>query len=326
MSETIRIVDLDVFHLTYDEPNKEENWAQISRVAPWAERIDGVKGFDNAHKACANASETERFITIDGDNQVDPKFFDLVLELPTRFEGSVLSWAGYNAVNGLCYGNGGVKCWTRDFVLGMNTHENANEKDETVDFCWDDKYIQMDGSYSTTYINTTPYQAFRAGFREGVKLCLNRGRRVDPSEFKNVIWEGNQDRLSIWISIGSDVENGLWAMYGTALGAHSMTDPEFDHDQISDFDWFDSMWEKTKDRIDGLAGLSSHDIEFPGDAVFTDPTDIDAVLYGEITNLCSHLRADLGLIAQPMDPDASEFFRNVYHNPHRSTLDFEVHE
>ena len=31
----------------------------------------GVKGFDSAHKACAKASKTDRFITIDGDNIVN---------------------------------------------------------------------------------------------------------------------------------------------------------------------------------------------------------------------------------------------------------------
>ena len=40
-----------------------------ARIVPWAKRVHGVEGSDAAHKACANLSETDRFITVDGDNR-----------------------------------------------------------------------------------------------------------------------------------------------------------------------------------------------------------------------------------------------------------------
>ena len=58
----IDIADLDVIYLTYDEPNREENWIKIQNMVPWATRVDGVKGSDAAHKAAASASSTDRFI------------------------------------------------------------------------------------------------------------------------------------------------------------------------------------------------------------------------------------------------------------------------
>ena len=36
---------------------------------------------DAAHKAAADASDTDRFVLIDGDNIPDPEFFNLQLEL-----------------------------------------------------------------------------------------------------------------------------------------------------------------------------------------------------------------------------------------------------
>ena len=57
--------DFDVFYISFDEPKCEENWADLLNKAPWAKRVHGVKGFDAAHKACAEKSETDRFITID---------------------------------------------------------------------------------------------------------------------------------------------------------------------------------------------------------------------------------------------------------------------
>ena len=71
--------------------------------------------------------------------------------------------------NGLVYGNGGIKCWPVQLVLDMKTHENAEDETKKVDFCWDLNYIQMNNIYSRVFNSGSPFQAFRAGYREGVK-------------------------------------------------------------------------------------------------------------------------------------------------------------
>jgi hypothetical protein len=78
---TVDIADLDTVYLSYDEPNKEEHWIKIKNMVPWAKRVDGVKGSDAAHKAAAEASDTDSFVLIDGDNIPDPAFFNLQLTL-----------------------------------------------------------------------------------------------------------------------------------------------------------------------------------------------------------------------------------------------------
>ena len=50
MANRYRISDLDFVYISYMEPNKEENWADLKNKVPWAKRVDGVKGFDSAHK------------------------------------------------------------------------------------------------------------------------------------------------------------------------------------------------------------------------------------------------------------------------------------
>ena len=80
----VDIADLDCIYLTYDEPQKEEFWVKIKNMVPWAKRVDGVKGSDAAHKAAAAASDTDRFILIDGDNLPDPSFFNQTLVLPNE--------------------------------------------------------------------------------------------------------------------------------------------------------------------------------------------------------------------------------------------------
>jgi hypothetical protein len=77
--KSIDIADLDCIYLTYDEPQREEFWVRIKNMIPWAQRVDGVKGSDAAHKVAAAASTTERFVLIDGDNIPSEQFFNLTL-------------------------------------------------------------------------------------------------------------------------------------------------------------------------------------------------------------------------------------------------------
>ena len=141
----IDIADLDTIYLSYDEPKKEEHWIKIKNMVPWAKRVDGVKGSDAAHKAAADLCETDRFISVDADNIVDPSFFDMELDFDhPKLQGKAISWAAQNIVNGLEYGNGGLKCWPKQYVLDMRTHENADTEDKRnqVDFCWEDSYAR----------------------------------------------------------------------------------------------------------------------------------------------------------------------------------------
>lgn len=240
----IDIADLDVIFLTYDEPKKEEFWVKIQNMVPWAKRVDGVKGSDSAHKAAAAASDTDRFILIDGDNIPDPEFFNLQLRLQDWQEDCVFRWKARNHINGLCYGNGGLSMWTKSFVNNMKTHENSNGADETkVEFCFDPKYIALHNTYSTTYPNQSPFQAFRAGFREGVKMCLDRGSKPSLQDFEKKVHSRNLDNLCIWMTIGADVENGVDAMFGAMHGTYLTMLTDWDYTNVHDFDKIKEIWE-----------------------------------------------------------------------------------
>ena len=242
-AQIIDIADLDCVFLTYDEPKKEEFWIKIQNMVPWAKRVDGVKGSDAAHKAAAAASDTDRFVLIDGDNIPDPEFFNLQLRMDERNHDHVLRWKARNVINGLRYGNGGVSCWTREFVFNMRTHEASLGDEETaVEFCFNPKYTAMHNCYSTTYPNGSAKQAWRAGFREGVKMCLDRGHKPSLQEFEEGVNKRNYDNLCIWHSVGADVENGHWAMYGARLGTYMIMLEGWDHHQVQDFDMLEKLW------------------------------------------------------------------------------------
>jgi hypothetical protein len=145
------------------------------------------------------------------------------------------------------YGNGGLSSWTKSFVNAMQTHENTDGRDESqVEFCFEPLYWAMHDCFSTTYPNGSPFHAWRAGFREGVKMCLQRGRRPTVDEFKTQVLR-NLDNLTIWHNIGADVEHGEWAMAGARQGTYMTMLTNWDHTQVQDFDALAELWETVKD-------------------------------------------------------------------------------
>ena len=244
----IDVAELDCIYLSYDEPNKEEHWVKIKNMVPWARRVDGVKGSDAAHKAAAAASTTERFILIDGDNLPDPLFFNQTLTFVTpEWEKAVFRWRAKNNINGLMYGNGGLSSWTREFVNNMRTHEATDGRTETeVEFCFDPMYWSMYDCYSTTYPDGSPFQAWRAGFREGVKMCLNKGAKPTVAEFRDRVHQRNLDHLTIWHNVGMDVENGVWSIAGARQGTYMTMLTNWDYREVQDFDALIAVWDTVK--------------------------------------------------------------------------------
>jgi hypothetical protein len=299
MSNKFRVLDYDIIYLSYDEPNAEENYADLCKKIPWAKRVHGVKGSDAAHKACANLSETDRFITVDGDNIINAEFLtkEFDFEAHKDLEKCVISWTARNNINGLMYGNGGIKCWPKEYVLNMRTHENADPDNPhaQVDFCWDIEYIQMNSCYSTIMNNATPQQAWRAGFREGVKMALDRGLRVSVDDFHKNHWK-NLHRLYIWLMVGADVENGMWSIYGARQGLYQTMLTDWDFVNVRDFDYLNNMWKNLELTVNEENLLEA--IEDYGDKLINE--------------------LDIPIAVTPFDAGGSKFFKTVYQNPART--------
>ena len=232
--------NIDAFYISYDEPNCEQNWEHVKQLVPHANRIHGVKGFEAAHKVCAAASTTGRFMTIDGDNWLLEGSFDTPLD-DTGIEDAVFSFKSKNVINGLEYGNGGIKCWPKAALLSSSTHESNG----STDFCWALRYYQVDVLGSVSVNNATAYQAWRAGYREGVKMSYVDGVPMrDPRADIGSIWYGNRSKLNVWMSIGRDSEHGVWAMLGARQGFCELYSGIIDNRMINDYDWFADHWKQ----------------------------------------------------------------------------------
>jgi hypothetical protein len=208
--------EYSVVFLSYDEPNADANYQRLLDFCPTALRVHGVKGSDTAHKEAAKLSKTEHVIIVDGDNFLKPNFFEnnFILDDSIDLSKHVLSYSAYNITNGCQYGNGGIKVWPISLINSMKTHENSDAI--SVDFNMEN-YLQLNTCGSDIIITASPLQAWRAGFREGVKLCMLNGTTV--SSLDELDWR-NFDRLYRWTHCGADQTNGLWAVLGARYGCY----------------------------------------------------------------------------------------------------------
>ena len=247
MENRTRVSDLDFVYISFKEPNKEENWADLKNKVPWAKRVDGVVGFDNAHKAAADVAETDFFISVDGDNVIDERFLLETLDFSLTNPKAVHRWRARNSVNCLVYGNGGIVGWPKQTCLAMKTHENSVTEENKIDFCWGVPHENLHNCYSTTVINHEPHQAFVAGYREGVKMSLDRGKRLLPESFVKKIWPNNLKTLSQWMSIGADVDHGKYAMLGARVGCYNTVLSDTDILKVSNLDELVGVFSQFKD-------------------------------------------------------------------------------
>lgn len=240
----------DVVFLSYDEPNADTNYEQARKFIHNLQRVHGVKGSDTAHKACANLAKTDRLVIIDGDNYLieNPLNQRIEIENITDSKSVVLSWPSCNIINGLIYGNGSIKCWDKQQLLDNKTHENSDLDDDRnqIDFCWGLNYYAIDKHYSYVHNNKTKLQAFRAGFREGVKLSLEQGKR----EFNlRKLSRNNLHRLTTWMSVGDHVENGIWAILGAWHAVDLVYNLDWDITNVRNFDYLNNYFYENVNHI-----------------------------------------------------------------------------
>ena len=224
---------LDVIFISYNEPNAEENWNRVLEKAPWAKRVNGVKGIFEAHKKAAELAETESFYVVDGDAYLtDDWEFNL---FPDVFDNDyVYVWNSINPVNGLVYGYGGVKLFPKQLLLETIEWTTL---DMTTTVIPDLKV--MDTVSNITRFNTDPFSTWRSAFRETVKLLDNIKNNPDDQESK--------DRLNIWLTEGDNNVFGKYSKAG-ATAAKNFFESSKDLKQINNREYLESVFDKPKNR------------------------------------------------------------------------------
>ncbi len=202
---------LDVFMLTFGEPEADDNFAHLQTFAPHAKRIDGVKGLLNAHKACAEESDTKYFYVCDADAWIQPNF-QFKFEPSNQKEAypgvketeCVFTYRSHNPVNDLIYGYGAVKLFpkknlldVKEFKVDMTTSIGA-------------KFKPLFEISNVTAFNTDPFNTWRSAFRECTKLAsgiVDHNKQTD-----------DYYRLQVWCERGDNRRYGDYAILGAQQG------------------------------------------------------------------------------------------------------------
>ena len=202
---------LDVFMLTFGEPEAEDNFAHLQTFAPHAKRIDGVEGLLNAHKACAEESNTKYFYVCDADAWIQPNF-QFKFEPSNQKEAypgvketeCVFTYRSHNPVNDLIYGYGAVKLFpkknlldVKEFKVDMTTSIGA-------------KFKPLFEISNVTAFNTDPFNTWRSAFRECTKLAsgiVDHNKQTD-----------DYYRLQVWCERGDNRKYGDYALLGAQQG------------------------------------------------------------------------------------------------------------
>jgi hypothetical protein len=122
-------------------------------------------------------------------------------------------------------------------------------------------------------------------------MSLDRGVKATLEQFHKNHWK-NLHRLYIWLMIGADIENGLWAIYGARQGLVKTMLSDWDYVNVRDFDWLNDFWNSNVK---------------------------DTNINNEIVTLGREIVNDLNLpiSSVPLGHSQSKFFKTVYQNPAR---------
>lgn len=181
------IVDeLDVIFISYDEPNAEDNWKRVLKKCPFAQRVHGVKGIFEAHKAAAELAQTDMFYVVDGDAELVDQF-SFAYQPNIWNRDTVHVWKSRNPINDLEYGYGGVKLFPKHIV------DNATTWNIDVTTSVGYKFKTMNSVSNITKFNTDAFSTWRSAFRECAKLAAGT--------IKNQIIEDDDERLERWCNV-----------------------------------------------------------------------------------------------------------------------------
>jgi hypothetical protein len=218
----------DTVFLSYNETNAAENLEQVKKIRPKVKHVHGVTGIYAAHRAAATVSDTEWFWVIDGDNHLLESFnFTVPKNIRTEPPG-VFVFACRNKATGMVYGNGGIKLVHKSLF--------TTDIDEYVDLSTSfEHFTYIDVVASETRIDSDAFTAWRAAFRECVKLSSNiiKNSNSDINRIYLNAWlYASNSKYKEYIQLGA-VQGIAWAKQNT----HQLH-------LINDFTWLEQYYEE----------------------------------------------------------------------------------
>lgn len=219
--------NFDVVFLSYREQKANENYDLLLSLVPHAMRLHGVKGICNALRRTADIARTDWYFLVDGDSQVNSCFKEKVKNVNFNLKDEhVYVWQTQNAVNDLVYGFGGVK------LVHRNSFKHLDPTAiDPLSGCGE-RVVFLEQILSTTAFNSSPFDAWKAGFRESCSLIHSSWFHLDKP--------GIQEKIKAWTTKGKNRPFGMWAILGARDGVNFAYQHAGNLDmlvKINDFSW-----------------------------------------------------------------------------------------
>lgn len=205
---------VDFIFMSYDEEYADENYEKLLKLVPDAKRIHGVKGIANAWKAAADICESDYYITMDADTELNENF---AFGACGFFEGDqrIHVWRSLNPVNGLVYGHGSIHMFSKKLVQSFT---NTDVVDFTLNVGSEGFVIQEEIA-TTTRFNRSPQLTWRSAFREASKLASGTNIYTTTDDDWVATEPVSASRLFVWCSVGADAPYGEYSISGARAGA-----------------------------------------------------------------------------------------------------------
>ena len=211
---------IPIYFLYTNEANLNENWERLQTKSKDAQAVAAVGNIFESHKHIASLCEGDRFYVVDADSWIVDSFdFNKNIELTPR---SVAVFRSKNPVNGLIYGHGGIKLFSKDCF----SVERLSSPDMTTSLA--DSYIKLNILATEHRFNYNPYSTWRTAFREAVKLSAGINKNNNDQE--------SQERLTMWCEAGLETQYGYFAIQGARQGCKWASE-DYDAMKVNDFKW-----------------------------------------------------------------------------------------
>jgi len=219
---------IPIYFLYNDEANWSENWKRLNDRATNCHAIKAVGTIFESHKHIASLCESDRFYVVDADCWIVDSFnFDKQIELKPK---SVAVFRAKNPINGLVYGHGGIKLFSKDCFSA----ERLDRPDMTTTLA--DHYIKLNILASEHRFNYSAYATWRTAFREAVKLSAGINKNNNDTETK--------ERLTMWCEAGNETQYGYFAIQGARQGVAYAQSSNADFTLVNNFVWLEQQFKE----------------------------------------------------------------------------------
>ena len=217
----------DIIFISYNEAQADDSWKTLKDRFPYAKRIHGVKGIHQAHIEAAKVAVTDMLWIVDADAIVLDSFdFSYIPDITNQ--DTVYVYTSINPINGLEYGNGGVKLFPRLATVNMDT--TTNDMSTSIS----DKFKVVDEISNIAAFNVDEFSTWRSAFRECAKLS--------SKTIKGQVDDETNERLRIWTTVGKDKPFGEYCINGARAGMEFGLSNSSDLNLINNFDWLENQF------------------------------------------------------------------------------------